>query len=112
MKMAEMNAARRALLRGALAAPWVLLGVGVARAAAPAKGTAAGKCVNLADLPDSQQSLRQSVNFHLTSPEPDKRRCELCAFFTATEGGCGQCQLFSGGPVASVSVCDSFAAKA
>ena len=112
MKVAEVKASRRALLQGAVAAPWMLLGLSAARAAAPAKGPAAARCVNLAELPDSQQSLRQSVNFHVTSPEPDKRRCELCAFFTATEGGCGQCQLFSGGPVATVSVCDSFAAKA
>jgi hypothetical protein len=44
------------------------------------------------------------------SPDP-KKSCGKCAFFTGTTGGCGRCQMLSGGIVAAASVCDSFAPK-
>jgi hypothetical protein len=68
-------------------------------------------CVNLDTLPASQKNMRRSLGFKLQSPDP-KKHCGVCAFFTGPAGGCGKCQLLSGGAVAATSVCDSWAAKA
>ena len=67
-------------------------------------------CYDPASLSSSDASLRQSLGFMLVSKDP-KRHCGLCAFFAATQGGCGTCQLLSGGPTTANSVCNSFAAK-
>lgn len=68
-------------------------------------------CFDPAALPLSQKNQRRSLSY--TSPSPDQnRRCGLCAFFTAGEGGqCGACQILSGGPVEAGAVCTSFAAR-
>lgn len=91
---------RRSLLALALAAP---LTAYAARAAA-----APGACVDLDALPSSQKAMRQSLNFKLVSD--DSRRCGGCAFFTATDGDCGKCQIFSG-PTPAQGRCDSWAAR-
>lgn len=115
----DIDQSRRQLLGRAVATPLLLLGVAAAaRAAKPAGGKQAGgkqaaaaaTCVDMNALTASQQSLRDSLGFKLETPDP-KQHCSLCAFFTATDGGCGKCELLTGGPVGANSVCDSFAAK-
>jgi hypothetical protein len=94
------GATRRTLLGLALAAP-------VAVFAAPA--LADGACVDLDALPSGQKSMRQALNFKLVSDDPAKR-CGGCSFYTAAQGDCGKCQIFSG-PVPATGRCDSWAAK-
>jgi hypothetical protein len=69
-------------------------------------------CVDPAALPLAQKRQRRAINY--VEPSPDaKKRCGGCAFFVAAEkpGGCGTCQLLSGGPVAAGGLCNSFAPK-
>jgi len=101
-----MTPSRRAVIRLAACAP--LLAVGFATRSAAEDVSV---CVNLDTLPASQKSMRRSLGFKLQSPDPQKH-CGSCAFFTGDAGGCGKCQLLSGGAVAATSLCDSWAAKA
>ena len=101
-----MKPSRRNFLALAAGAPLALLAAGRTRAAdAPA-------CYDPAALPFSQKSQRRSLGYLEVSADP-KKHCGACAFFTAAaQGGCGTCQLLSGGPVRADAVCGSFAAKA
>ena len=95
---------RRQLLRGAVA----LLGGGAAYhalAAAPAQTTAS--CV---PAHDPNESLRHSLNFTESSPNPEQS-CSGCSFFSDPSGSCGQCMIFNG-PTNVNGHCDSWAAKA
>jgi hypothetical protein len=94
---------RRVLIGIAAASPLLLL-------AFDASAQDASPCVNLDALPMGQKGMRRSLNFKLQSSDPAKR-CATCAFFTAASGGCGKCQLLSGGAVGSTSVCDSWTKK-
>ncbi|HEX7751936.1 MAG TPA: high-potential iron-sulfur protein [Novosphingobium sp.] len=85
----------------------VALGSGVARAQASAAG---GACVDLASLPFSQKNRRRGLGYVETAPDA-KKRCGLCAFFTAGQGDCGTCQMLSGGAVSGHAYCNSFAPK-
>jgi hypothetical protein len=108
-----VSSARRRLLRRIAASPWLLLGAAAAAHAAKSSAQPAGaksKCVDLEALPGNEAGMRRSLNFKLESPD-SQRHCSLCAFFTATAGGCGTCQILTGGAVSADSVCDSFAAK-
>ena len=99
-----MSESRRRFLALAGLAPVALLGArqGFAQSA-PA-------CYDLNKLPLSQKSLRRSMDF--VDPSPDAaKRCGTCAFFMATQGGCGTCQILSGGPVAQSAYCTSYAPK-
>jgi hypothetical protein len=109
------NLSRRRLLSRVAMSPLLLLGAATAARAAKPGGTKPGAakpaaCLDMEALAPSDLSLRQTLGFKLTSPDP-QRHCSICVFFTATEGGCGHCQLLSGGVVTADSVCDSFAAK-
>ena len=91
---------RRLLLRRALQLTTAL-------AAAPAfmrAAAAANSCVD----PQSE-SLRSSLHYASTSPDP-KQTCGACGFFTAAQGGCGNCVIMSG-PVDAPGHCDSWSAK-
>jgi High potential iron-sulfur protein len=92
---------RRALLLLAVAGP-----------ALAAAGAAAAEsvCVDVSALPSGQRSMREAMNFKMASDDP-KQVCGGCAFFTATDGGCGKCTIFSG-PVPAQGHCDSWAAAA
>lgn len=99
-----MNRTRRHFI-GAVSLAAVGFMAGGARAQAPA-----ASCFDPATLSLSQKTRRRSLSY--TSPAPDpKRRCGLCAFFTAGEGECGTCQILSGGPVDAGAVCTSFAPR-
>lgn len=102
-----MNESRRRILAAAGLAPIALLGA--RHAFAQAKPAAA--CYDMTKLPLAQRNMRRSVGFVDPSPEATKR-CGGCAFFVATQGSCGTCQIFSGGPVAASAYCTSFAPKA
>lgn len=68
-------------------------------------------CYDPAKLPMSQKSLRTSLKYVDAAPDPTKKRCGLCAFFTGTQAGCGTCVLLSGGAVNATGVCNNFAPK-
>ena len=88
-----------------------LLGLvlGATSAALASRGTAQEACVDLNALPSGQRSMRKALNFKLLSDEPS-RRCSGCAFYTAVQGACGKCTIFSG-PAPAQGVCDSWAAR-
>jgi len=72
--------------------------------------TAADKvCADPATLDSGAKSMRSSLNYVDTAPDPSKA-CSLCAFFQASAEGCGTCQLLNG-PVNSKGHCDSWGAK-
>jgi hypothetical protein len=98
-----MTQDRRHFLQIALTAPIIALASGRALA----QGAV---CYDPEDLPLPQQNVRKSVQFQEVSNIPAKR-CELCAFFTPSQGGCGSCQILNG-PTTARSLCSSFAAKA
>lgn len=99
-----MNQSRRNFVIFAGLAP-VALVAGRAFAAEPAV------CYDPATLPLSQKNRRRSLGYVDASADP-KKHCGGCAFFTATQGSCGTCQLLTGGPVNAGGVCNSFAPKA
>lgn len=101
-----MNESRRRILAAAGLAPIALLGA--RHAFAQAKPAAA--CYDPAKLPLAQRNMRRSVGF--VDPSPDAaKNCGTCAFFVPTQGSCGTCQIFSGGPTAASAYCTSFAPK-
>jgi hypothetical protein len=99
-----VNRSRRRVLRAAAWAPALL----VLSRSAPAADSAA--CFDLDSMPASEKSLRSSLGFKAQSADNNKR-CGTCAFFSASKGDCGKCDLLSGGAVAATSVCDSWAMK-
>lgn len=101
-----MQPTRRNFLALAGAAPLVLLASG-SRAAESAPAT----CHDPAALPFSQKIRRRSLGYVEVSTVAGKT-CSACTFFTATQAGCGTCQLLTGGPVNATAVCTSFALKA
>jgi hypothetical protein len=103
----DVALSRRGLIALAAGAPLLVVGLAAAAHAEDAPPV----CVNLDTLPASQKGMRRSIGFKLQSPDP-KKHCGICTFFTGSAGGCGKCQLLSGGAVAVTSLCDSFAARA
>ncbi|MBV1686242.1 high-potential iron-sulfur protein [Novosphingobium sp. G106] len=98
-----MESDRRRFLAFAGLSPLVLLGAGNALAqSAP--------CYSPEALTFSQKSRRRSLGFMDVAVDP-KRRCGGCNFFTAGEGGCGNCQMLGGAPVTANSSCSSFAPR-
>lgn len=97
-----MNQTRRNFIALAGIAP---LAVITARAA-----HAASVCNDPASLSLAQKNMRRGLGYVEVAPDP-KKRCGVCAFFTARQGSCGSCQMMSGGPVDAASVCNSFAPK-
>ncbi len=96
-----MHDRRQFIARAALA----LVAGGLASAAGAQAGSPA--CPDPASLPFSQKNRRRGIGYAEPSTDP-ARRCELCAFYTAGQGGCGTCQLLAG-PVSGGAVCLSFA---
>jgi hypothetical protein len=66
----------------------------------------AASCV---DPDGSDSSLRQSLHYTESSPNPSQK-CALCGFFSEPQGNCGKCQIF-GGPANANGRCDSWSAK-
>ena len=93
---------RRSFLALAGSVPFAVAGLSSAAYAAT--------CYDPNALPLSQKSRRRALGYVDQSTDPAKK-CGGCAFFTATEPGCGKCQLFSGGPVNAGGVCRSYAPK-
>jgi hypothetical protein len=69
-------------------------------------------CADLNSMSDAEQGTRKSLNYLETSPNPDQV-CAKCSFFHpgAAAGGCGTCDIFSGGPTNSHGHCNSWSAK-
>ena len=101
-----MIESRRRFLALAGLAPLAVFGAsGIAGAQAPAK-----QCYDPATLPLSPKNRRRGIGYKEPATEPNKK-CQLCAFFTAKEAGCGTCQMLTGGAVSANGVCNSFAPK-
>lgn len=100
-----MDQTRRRIIAAASLAPIALLGA--RQAFAQDKPV----CHDPAKTTLGQRNMRKSVGYVDPSPHTDKR-CGGCAFFVATQNGCGTCQIFSGGPVAATAFCNSYAPKA
>jgi hypothetical protein len=98
-----MSGTRRRFLALAGSAPLAALGFAGAAQAEAGYDPAA--------LPMTQKTRRRSIGYVDVSPDKVKR-CGVCAFFTASEPGCGKCALLSGGPVEAGGVCRAFAPKA
>ena len=98
--MSDQPATRRRLLA---------LALGLSSAALATRGNAQQACIDLDALPSGQKSMRKSLNFKLVSDVPG-RRCDGCAFYTAVQGACGRCAIFSG-PAPAQGVCESWAAR-
>jgi hypothetical protein len=98
-----MYKSRRQFLVIAGLAPVALLMVGNAHA----EGAA---CYDPANASLADKNRRRSLGYVDASGD-EKRRCGHCAFFTATQGACGTCQLMTGAPVVATGVCKSFAPK-
>lgn len=90
--MSNENLSRRKLLeRGALLPlGGVLLAVGTAQAAAPAK-----VCANTATMESGAKSIREALNYAEKFAD-EKMTCKHCVFFVADGAGCGMCMIFTG----------------
>ena len=71
---------------------------------------AAAQCVDPASLTSSEQNLRNSMNYVDVSQNSGET-CSVCEFFTAGDGGCGTCQMFTGAAASGTGRCDSWAAR-
>ncbi len=69
-------------------------------------------CADLSSMSDADQASRKANNYVENSPNPDQV-CGKCSFFHpgASSGGCGTCDIFSGGPANSHGHCNSWSAK-
>jgi len=93
-----MNVDRRQLLQSA-----VVMLVGTVAAMSKAK---AASCAS----PDaSDASLRASLHYTESSPNP-AQRCSGCSFFSDPKGDCGTCMIFSA-PANVNGRCDSWSAR-
>ncbi|MCE7798282.1 high-potential iron-sulfur protein [Sphingobium sufflavum] len=97
-----MRVSRRDLLSLCAVTPLTMLAAAEAVAAPPA-------CSSGMAL--SQMNRRSALGYVDVSKDR-ARHCSLCTFFAAGEGGCGTCQLLSGGSVSAGGVCTSFVARA
>ncbi|MEO5586317.1 MAG: high-potential iron-sulfur protein [Novosphingobium sp.] len=99
-----MTETRRRFIALTGLAPIAILGARQALAQAPPV------CYDATKLSMTQKNLRRAVEF--VDPAPDAtKRCGTCAFYGPTQGGCGTCQILSGGPTAQSAFCSSFAPK-
>jgi hypothetical protein len=105
--LAERKEIHMSMPRRRFIAACCLVPVGAVLAqAAVAADAACGGAMSL-----SQRNRRRALNYLDVSADP-ARHCGLCTYFTAGEGGCGACQMLSGGAVNATGVCNSFTAKA
>jgi hypothetical protein len=96
---------RQVLIRSAL----IPLG-GVLASVLKGRASAAdATCVNMATMGASEKSGRMDLHWTATSPNP-KKTCSICAYFTGTSAGCGNCQILNG-PTSVGGYCDSWSAK-
>ena len=90
-----------------------LEGCGQKTETASTGGSAAGAvCADLSAMSEAEQGTRKSLNYVESSPNPDQV-CGKCSFFHpgSDGGGCGTCDIFSGGPANSHGHCNSWSAK-
>jgi High potential iron-sulfur protein len=69
-------------------------------------------CQDPATLSLAQKRARRAIGYIEPSTDAAKN-CGSCVFFapSAKSGGCGTCQLLSGGPVIATGICNSFAPR-
>jgi hypothetical protein len=85
---------RRSLLRQTLKLPLALFvaNVGAGNLLAAEAGNL---CVDSSKMDADQKSIRDSLHYAETSPDPAKT-CSGCGFFQPTANGCGTCMIFNG----------------
>lgn len=96
-----MKISRRDMMRLCAVTPLTIVTVAEAVAAAPASSSG---------MALSQMNRRSALGY-IEMSKDSARRCGLRTFFTSAEGGCGVCQLLSGGPVSASAVCSSYVAR-
>lgn len=104
----EKNLSRRTVLLRSLQLP---IG-GSALLGLAACGSDSGSSVACADesgMTAAEKSLRRTLNYTETSPDPSKT-CSDCEFFNAAAGagGCGACEMFGGKQANSGGYCVSW----
>jgi len=82
------------------------------KAATPSASAGGAVCADLGAMSDAEQSTRKSLDYREAGPNPSQV-CAGCSFFHPGPGagGCGTCDMFSGGPVNSHGHCNSWSAK-
>lgn len=78
----------------------------IAGLSAAAGAAEAAPCTSLGD---ADASLRESLHYAETGPNP-AQTCSGCAFFSNAVESCGQCQIFNG-PANVKGHCDSWSAR-
>ncbi len=70
-------------------------------------------CADPGAMTSAEASIRRTLNYAETSPDP-ARTCSDCEFFHAAQeaGGCGTCEMFAGEPVNPGGHCDSWSVDA
>ncbi len=73
----------------------------------------ASVCADPNAMTSAEESVRRTLKYTETSPDPDKV-CASCEFFHAgpEAGACGTCEMFSGKPVNPGGYCDSWSVDA
>jgi hypothetical protein len=94
---------------------WGLSGCGSGGSGGSEGGSAtasAKACSDPSTLSDSEVNIRKSLNYTEKSENP-QQVCGGCAFFhaRAESGGCGACDMMSGGSVNEQGHCSSWNAK-
>lgn len=92
----EKTTSRRAVLLRFLQVPLgggLLLGL----SACGSEGSNSRVCADESAMTAAEKSLRRTLNYSETSPDPAKT-CSACEFFEAAAGGggCGTCEMFGG----------------
>lgn len=87
----------------------VLLGL----AACGSKESNSMVCADPTKMNSAEESVRRTLKYTETSPDPTKT-CVDCEFFHAAEtaGGCGTCEMFNGKAVNPGGHCDSWSVDA
>src|SRR5690554_4284869 len=83
----------------------VLLGL----SACGSNGSSTMLCADPNMMTSAEESVRRTLKYTETSPDPSKV-CSGCEFFHAPKeaGGCGTCEMFGGKPVNPGGHCDSW----
>lgn len=96
---------RQVLIRSAL----IPLGGALASVLTGMASAADGACVDMKTMDASEKSSRMELHWTATASDP-KKTCAVCAFFTGTSAGCGNCQILSA-PTTATGHCDSWGPK-
>jgi hypothetical protein len=75
-----------------------------------ASQAAENPCADPNNMDSGEKSLRKSFNYVEASADPSQT-CSICSFFKSSNGACGTCMMFNGGPANLRGHCDSWTRK-